>query len=272
MVVLRSDLEGVGKSTVGSLMTRIFGPHALEVSDTDLLTGQFNESLAEKTFILVEEAPFPGAHTTANRLKAMITARHHQINPKGRKPYSVPNTSHIMLATNEKWAVPAGAAARRFLVIDVSRKMDRSYFRRLYTEIDNGGAEAFLRALLKCDLGRFDPQDVPVTAALVHQQRMSADDITKWVTDAVASNVLAPGLSSHGFGQRVSAAELYDAYLAWAARQRLQHPRSYVAFAGELNSLGMSRMKSSISTWDVPTAAQLLRNADQRAGIQKVTA
>ena len=57
-----------------------------------------------------------------------------------------PNYLHVMMATNEDWAVPASLRSRRWLVLDVneSRANDHDYFKAIQHELDHGGHEAML--------------------------------------------------------------------------------------------------------------------------------
>jgi hypothetical protein len=185
MIVLQSMHEGVGKSSLGHWMLRMFGGHGVEITDEERIFGNFNDILNEKSFILLEELFFPGEHRKAARLRATITARELLINPKGHTPYRIPQTLHLMLTTNGIWAIPAGAAARRFLMLEVCERNSGSYFDALWHEAEHGGIEAMLYDLLRVDLRGWNPRDVPATAALIEQQRLSSDDIAKWIEDAV---------------------------------------------------------------------------------------
>ncbi len=50
---------------------------------------------------------------------------------------------------------------------------DYEYFGALKHEIENGGAEAMLYDLLRLDLGKWHPRQIPMTAALVEQKQRS---------------------------------------------------------------------------------------------------
>ncbi len=268
MVVLRSNLEGVGKSTLGLLMCRIFGPHGYSALSLRECLSDFNDALEGKAFLLFEENAFPGDHKMSNAIKGLITSPVISINPKGRRRYTIPNMLHTMMCTNEAWAIPAGPDARRFFVLDVTRKMDPAYFHRLYAEIDNGGVEAMLDALLRIDLAGFDPRRVPRTRALIEQQRRSADDITQWIMDGVMSGELVPYVAGGGFGQWVSNTVLHAAYGAWVKQQGGNRPKTAAGFGRELGRLGLVRGPSNRAVrWQIPDADALLRAAYRRAGI-----
>jgi phage/plasmid-associated DNA primase len=272
MIVLRSTAEGVGKSTVGYVMAQIFGKHSLIASSTAAVFGEFNEVLTDKSLVVLEEAAFPGDHKLAAASKNTITAKDLSINPKGRPRYSIPNRLHLMLCTNEQWAVPAGADARRFFVLDVRFDPPSGYFDQLYAEIDNGGAEAMLHDLLKVNLGGFHPRNMPITEALVHQQRLSADQITRWVYDCVAAGQVFQYRENGGFGQEATSGHLYAEFSMWARNQSMR-PMSHVEFGRSLRDLGMTSSKSRCGRfWTVPDARMLFVAAERRARIRKATA
>ena len=117
VVVLMSETEGCGKSTVGQVMLDIFGQgrgwHGLLVDDKEQLLGQFNSHLEITCFALGEEVLWAGDHSTADALKSRITASTIPIDEKYRHRRVVPNRLHVLLTTNHPWAVPAGIQARR---------------------------------------------------------------------------------------------------------------------------------------------------------------
>ena len=78
VVVLMSEAEGCGKSTVGQVMLDFFGQgrgrHGLLVDDKEQLLGKFNSHLETTCFALGEEVLWAGDHSTADALKSRITA------------------------------------------------------------------------------------------------------------------------------------------------------------------------------------------------------
>ena len=187
MVVLRSDREGVGKSSLGQWLLRILGPHGREMANTEQVFGDFNDALAGVSFVLLEEPVFPGNHKAAEMLRAMLTAKTLRINPKGRPAYDIPHSVHFMMTTNGDWAIPAGADARRFLMLDASGAAlnRRSYFDDLLGGSPGRGIEEMSRLAVRRPQA-VHIRTVPATSALVEQQRRSADDITQWTTDVMS--------------------------------------------------------------------------------------
>ena len=104
--------------------------------------------------------------------KRLITEPDLFIEAKGRDGVTVPNMLHVVMASNEHWAVPAGEDERRFAVFEVSdcRKQSEAWFQALYVEMEGGGLAAMLHELLAFDLGDWHPRRIPKTGALLKQQ------------------------------------------------------------------------------------------------------
>lgn len=133
-LVLRGK-KGAGKGVLGRLMCRIFGRHALHIASADMLTGSFNGHLADVSFLLADEAFFPGDKSNLGRLNVLVTDETFMIHPKGITPYQGFNTLGIMMLSNELWVVPATEDERRYAVFDVRQKAqdgsDHDYFDEL---------------------------------------------------------------------------------------------------------------------------------------------
>jgi hypothetical protein len=274
MVILKSKLGGHGKSLLGKWLLRIFGLHGLEVTDPEQVFGEFTANLEAKSFVLLEELTFPGDHRNSAKVKALITAKTVRINGKNTPSYYVPNTLHYMVTTNEAWAIAADAGARRYFVLDIkddkSDAEGRRYYQELVTQAENGGVAAMLYDLLLVDLSKFDIRDVPVTDALIDQQRRSADDISKWIIDCVVTGEIIPGTPNGGFGAAWPPARIHQSYVTWCQAQGTRRPKVAQIFGKSLSAMGFTRSKTNNPpTWTVPDPAKLLAAADRQEGIRK---
>jgi Primase C terminal 2 (PriCT-2)/Family of unknown function (DUF5906) len=141
VIVLKSRMQGTGKSTLGVVLLRIFGPHGALVDDKDRLLGRFNDWLEPVCFILAEEILWAGDHRANDKLKSLITADTIQIERKFGGCRSIPNRLHVIMTTNHDHAVAAGVGDRRFVVLDVSSEHagDKAYFDRLYQDWTRAG-------------------------------------------------------------------------------------------------------------------------------------
>jgi len=227
VVVLMSETEGCGKSTVGQVMLDIFGQgkgrHGLLVDHKDQLLGKFNGHLETTCFALGEEVLWAGDHGTADALKSRITASTIPIEEKYRHRREVPNHLHVMLTTNHTWAVSAGVQARRYFVAEVSDEVaqNKSWFDPLYRDLKDGGKSEFLHLLLSLKLGNWHPREVPKTTELAQQQLLSAGSVEQWLLACAEMEALAgkTELSSAALGSVISTQELYEAYSAFTRRR-----------------------------------------------------
>ena len=148
-VVLRGR-EGTGKGIAVKHYGELFGAHYVHVSQASHLTGHFNAHLQQCSVLFADEAFFAANRSHEGILKALITEDTLMIEPKGVDSFPVRNCLHIIMSSNESWVIPAGADARRFLVLDVSdrHKQDTAYFGAVARQMENGGREALLHFLL----------------------------------------------------------------------------------------------------------------------------
>jgi hypothetical protein len=250
VLVLISNTEGSGKSTLGKVMLTIFGQrHGLLVDDTAQLLGQFNSHLETACFVCGEEVPWAGDPRIADALRSRITASTIPIDEKYRQRRQVPNRLHVLFTTNHTWAISAGVQARRYFVVEVSDEVaqDRSYFDALYRDLEAGGIEEFLDLLLRLNLGAWHPRQVPKTDELVEQQVLSAGSVEQWLLacadlDTIAIGTRTPCSSTSSLGSEIATQTLYDAYCEYANRRHGARIESLTVFGRLLTKmLGPSR-------------------------------
>jgi hypothetical protein len=186
--------EGAGKGTLSNAMVKIFGPHALPISNPDLLFGGFSGHLHTCSFLALEEAFWAGNHKAEGVLKNLITDPLITIHPKFCQAFQARNCLHIMMTSNADWIVPASHDARRYAVFKVSdrRRDDAKYFNELNAQLDGGGLAAMLHDLLEWPLGERHPKMICETAALTDQKMESLRGLDAWVESMLQEGVL-PG-------------------------------------------------------------------------------
>jgi hypothetical protein len=225
-IIVFVSQQGSGKSLLGEVMCRLLGLHAAVVSEQDYMTGRFNGWLAQKTFILGEEMFWAGDHRAADRLKSMATSPTLDTEFKFMHPQQMPNHLHIMLTTNHEHAVRAGAADRRFFVLDVSehRRGDHDYFDAIHRDLETGGYEQFLNYLLSTPLGDH-PRIRPMTAETIRQIEYSADSFDHWWQSCIYADAIIGGSNDndHSFNDTISTRKLHKAYSSYCISHRL-HP------------------------------------------------
>jgi hypothetical protein len=214
-------------------MRRIAGQHGFAISHSVHLVGKFNEHLRDCVVLFADEAFFPGDRQHVGTLKAIITQPYLTIEAKGRDTIQAPNFIHLLMASNDDWVVPASLDARRFFVLDVlaDRRGDRVYFAALWRELENGGLEAMLHDLLREDLTGFDHRDVPDTAGLQQQKRLSLPTEYAWWEEVlqrgyVFKSKLGLDDAFRNWIDPISTELLYASYLEFANEKHERRPLS----------------------------------------------
>ena len=212
-LVMQGD-EGVGKGILARAYCRLFGQHALHISNAKHLTGNFNAHLQDCVVLFADEAFFAADRAHVGVLKALITEPTLTIERKRIDPVMTPNFLHVILASNNNWIVPAGLEARRFFVLIVSDKhrRDEAYFKKIIHELENGGYEAMLYELMNMDLSGFDVADFPNTDALGEQKKLSLSNEHKWFVDVLQRGYVYSSTEVGRWNAVVSTRLLYASY------------------------------------------------------------
>ena len=101
-------------------------------------------------------------------LKALITESTIPVEGKGKDLVEVRNRLHMILATNEDWAVPNTIDEERFVIFEVSEryKGNREYYSALAEACTGDKSRCFFYYLQNLELNGWHPRDeVPKTAA-----------------------------------------------------------------------------------------------------------
>lgn len=210
-LALLSEGRGTGKGFLGRSLCRIFGGHGLHIAKRGLLTGQFNSHFMLTGLLFADEALWPGHKEDEGALQTLISEPSIMIEPKGVNAFMMPNALKVVMASNNKWVVPAAGDDRRYAAFEVSdaRKQDKPYFAKLSAQLSKGGLGAMLHDLRTWDLEGWHPRNsIPQTAALAEQKTMSIAPELKWLAGYLEEGVL-PQQHPHR-PYRVAAAEFYN--------------------------------------------------------------
>lgn len=168
--------EGVGKGVYARSVCDIFGPfHAKQITSGHHFTGHFNAHLRNLCILFADEAVAAGS-TEEGTLKGLITEPTIPIEAKGVDVEWADNHLHIIMATNNEWAVPISHDGRRYAIFNVSDAKQKKlpYFTALVAQMKDGGRAAMLFDLLARDLSNFNPEGCrPDTEGMVEQKILS---------------------------------------------------------------------------------------------------
>ena len=197
--------KGTGKGTLGRALLGLVGRHGHQVTHRTHLVGRFNRHLRECLFLFLDEAFWAGDHQGESVLKGLITEPWIFVEAKGVDGAMARNRTHIMMAANADWVVPAGMdGERRYAVAGVSEEIPpRKFFDACHQELEEGGLGGLLYDLQRRDISGWHPRDdVPVTAALALQKLHSLDEVGEWWFGLLVDGIL-PGCSEDWNGHKV---------------------------------------------------------------------
>jgi Family of unknown function (DUF5906) len=180
-VVLRGR-QGAGKGTVIQMFGQLWGRHFLQVSNSKHLVGSFNSHLRDCVVLFADEAFYAGDKSHEGVLKTLVTEHTLPYEAKGIDVEMGPNNTHIMIASNSQWVVPAGPDDRRYFILTVgdNQRINTNYFKGLWQWYNSGGAEALLHHLMTLSISDFDVRDIPETDAKSDQKALSLDPVQEW--------------------------------------------------------------------------------------------
>lgn len=289
-VVLKGG-RGTGKGTLGNAVARIIGQHALHITNSKHLTGNFNAHLRDAVFVFADEAFFAGDRAHESVLKGLITEPTLTIEAKHQNAVTAKNVTHILMASNEHWVVPAGEDERRFFVLEVSdrHKQDRAYFDAIHQEMARGGLAAMLHDLLQRDLSEFDVYAVPKTKALTDQKLHSLRGVQAWLRDCLQSAGIEGDDEWNEAGLVITKGRAYTAYGAWSARAHEYAPSSMAVCGKTIKKMLVDCVKeqrlrkkepsaelaNGVGSWNLGTSTERAREwvfapiAECRAAFEK---
>lgn len=223
-IVMRGSM-GVGKGVFAEQFGKLFGRHYMLLNDSGQLTGKFNGHMKDKCLLFADEAFWAGDKSAEGKLKSMITESTLTVEMKGKDAYSIKNNLHMIFATNNDWAVPAGPRERRFFVIDVGEKhlQDNPYFEAVCDQMDNGGREALLHYLMNYDLTGIELRKFPQTAALREAKMLTSSPAQKFWYHVLETACLHDSIED-GWGKGIVRTDyLYDGYIKFVNDVGIRH-------------------------------------------------
>lgn len=211
-IVLKGRM-GTGKSIFAKTIGRLFGRHYLAVSDSKRLVSNFNAHLRDCVVLFADEAFYAGDKKHESVLKALITEDLLAIEMKGKDVEMAASCLHLIMASNDDWAVPTSMDDRRFFVLDVKddRRNAHEHFGAIVAQLEAGGYSALLDLLLKMDIRTFNVRQRPETNALETEKLMSLGPIEAYWYECLWNGDL--GLldtKTSGWPERVAKAQVFD--------------------------------------------------------------
>jgi hypothetical protein len=249
-VVVQGE-EGTGKGTFASVIGSLFGTHYVQIIDTDHLTSNFNSHMADALVVFADEVTWGGNVKTAGKLKGLVSEKNLLVERKGVDAVQCKNMVHLIMVTNNEWAVPTGQGSRRWFALktDDSKASNEKYFNAIYDELNNGGREALLYFLLNRRITS-NLKVAPVTSELKHQRILSTNynsAIEWWARKVMEGRIESPGdqdfdpnNTSIKWPEVVDASLLYAEYESYCLLRRCKI-LNVISFGMEMSKMGIKR-------------------------------
>ncbi len=157
---------GTGKGVFVTHFGALFGDRFAHLTGHGHLIGRaYTGRLAKAVLVFADEVYFVDNKRHAAAIKIIVSEPMQVLERKGLDVVVVKNNTHLILASNSGWVVPAGQE-RMWLVLSVSdaRQNDETYFSAIDDEMQDGGRAALLDVLLHRDLTGVDLRRPPATA------------------------------------------------------------------------------------------------------------
>lgn len=241
-IVLRGR-QGAGKNTFADAIGKLLGRHYIALTHTGQVCGRFNAHLMDAVLVFANEAVWGGDKQGEGSLKAMITDPVTTIEGKHKDAVQFPNYKRIIAASNERWAVPRGIDDRRFFCLDVSAAhvRDTAYFEAIHAELKDGGLEALLFELQQTDITQWHPRNsMPSNNTDGEDMKLeSMSSVLKFWLHCLISetNHPPPTMESPyptGWATDVVKVDLYNHYLGWCDRHKINHRANEIHFSRDL--------------------------------------
>ena len=221
-IVLKGE-RGTGKGSLVTPFGRLFGHHYMQVTSTRQVTGNFNAHLRDCIVLFADEAVWAGNRAEESVIKGIVTEPYLTIEGKGKDSMTCRNMVHMMVATNNEWAIPAGLDERRFFVLNVSNqhKQDLPYFTAIRIQMaECGGQAAMLHELQNMDLTAFVPMNVPRTEALLEQKMQSLDPAIQWWHRCLERGYI---IETRDWAEQTPLDLIYEDYIAFSKSINSRH-------------------------------------------------
>jgi hypothetical protein len=243
-IVLRGH-QGTGKGALVINYGSIFGRHFLHISHGTQITGRFNSHLKDALVVFLDEAIWAGDKQSEGVIKALITEPTISLEQKHRDIFVIKNNVNLFISSNNNWVVPAGLEERRFYVCDLPdhAMQDKSYFRMLFNEMENGGREAMLYDLMNLDIAGIDLRTIERTEGLMDQILASMTSIQKYWFSRLVDGSLLSGKTCWDF---VKTDIQYDDYIKFCEKIRVGYPDSPEQFGRALSKMCKGIVKSRV--------------------------
>lgn len=270
--------QGTGKGLLATYLGKLLGNHYKAITNKSHMLGQFTGPLENAVLVLADELHWDGSSSDSGMLKSLLTESTRMMEKKYLDPIPVKNCVHLIIASNEDWAIPAEIGDRRFFVLGVSPAQigNTHYFDSLINEMNNSGPQGLLAFLQARDVSSFVPMKFPMTAARVTQQLHSLGPIEGWLYSIADLGQISanPQSDEPPWRAKIKKQCLFDEYLNYISQQKSTGTPAHIGtFTSKLIKFGFSTCKMPTEMpgmrtpgYNVPTVISLRERFEDHFG------
>lgn len=180
--------QGSGKSTLFYFISKyVLGEHICIETGSDPIRTKFNEILAGKLLVCIEELEnFSKAEweSISSTLKRMITSDKINYQNKCTKAFTSDNVNNYILCSNND--AIKDDDGRRYFILDIDNKHigDHSYYNALYKAFNKESGKAFFNYVCSYDITDFNSQIFPVTQNKLDAYTKRLDPVYKFIKES----------------------------------------------------------------------------------------
>ena len=185
LACLWSKVQGVGKSTIGNTLGRVYGRNYALV-DQRSLESDFNGWAVHKQFVMVDDVSAFDSRSKADILKSMVTRKQVEVNIKFITTFQLPDRCNYYLTSNHANAFYIEDEDRRYFVHEVtSPKLSTAFWDEYNAWLEGDGASALLWfAQRQLDFTGFHPRTAPPrTRAKEEMIDAVKSELDAWLTE-----------------------------------------------------------------------------------------
>ena len=185
VALLFKSEQGVGKDTFIDILSSILGDEYLfRTADIEKVLGQFNDKVANKLIIQLNELAGVDGFGYKEKLKNIITADKINMNPKGKTPFDLKSFIRIIIFTNNFTPIDIPHDDRRYIVFKSSPKREKSYYNNIRDWMKcKNCLKHIYNYFMNIDISNFTPDERPLTDAYKEIQSNNISPVYSFLYD-----------------------------------------------------------------------------------------
>lgn len=265
-IILRSSIEGVGKTWWYDLQMRFLGSHLVcKIVDVERdLFGNFNSICDNKLFVFLEELDGGVSHKKRRCFLDAISGTSITINEKGKPQQEKSSYHRFYGATNNEnpWKCPPNERRTFANEVVIDKAPPKEYFDNLYKATNNHSTlKKLYNHLMSMDISKWDPKQRPITEFYNNLKEMSIDPVQTWFKELMIEAVntgIRKGYSllqdrsgwddgERQYEEKPSTKELMNNCIDFMKEQGLEYSTNVTKFAIKMKTFNFRGMEKYIS-------------------------